>query len=60
MAKTRAEALAAVAARYPHTTPTTLPPSHLPPYTPDQLTAFLARKAPAQLTMFGETYANAH
>jgi len=56
MAKTRAEALAAVAARYPHTTPATPPISRLPPYTPEQLTAFLTpaeTTAPTQLTMFG-------
>jgi len=43
MAKTRAEALAAVAARYPDTTPKgPRPPSMLPPFTPEQLASFLA------------------
>jgi len=68
MAKTRAEALAAVAARYPHTTPAIPPPSRLPPYTPDQLNAFLPGtaapqcgiSAPAQLTMFGVAHAITH
>jgi len=73
MAKTRAEALAAVAARYPHTTPATPPPSRLPPYTPEQLSTFLSPApplplspalalalAPAQLTMFGVVHAITH